>query len=78
MFGFLGIFTFLLICYASDFLLVQHGFLGLFVYYMAMVGWGGAYNLLYLIAENETPPEMLGATFSLGLSLGLLAASLAP
>jgi len=43
-----------------------------------MVGWGGAYNMLYLVSENEIPPEMLGATYSLGLSLGLLSASLSP
>ena len=78
MFGFVGIFTILLLYYAHDFLLMRHSFLGLIVYYIGMVGWGGAYNMVYLIAENETPPEMLGATFSLGLSLGLLAASLAP
>ena len=74
----MGITTFLLMYVGREFLLVRHSFIGLMVYYVGMVGWGGAYNMLYLFAENETPPEMLGATFSLGMSLGLLAASLAP
>jgi hypothetical protein len=54
------------------------GIHGMIFYYIAACGWGGAFNLLFIVAENETPPEMLGATFSLGLSLGLLSASLAP
>ena len=54
------------------------GINGLFFYYIAACGWGGAFNLLFIVAENETPPEILGATFSLGLSLGLLSGSLAP
>ena len=77
-FGIIGISSICLLYQYKDFLLQRHDFLGLMLYYIGMVGWGGAYNMLYLVAENETPPEMLGATFSLGLSLGLLSASLAP
>ena len=77
-FGIIGITLIFLLYLFKDFLLKKHDFLGLIIYYFGMVGWGGAYNMMYLVAENETPPEMLGATFSLGLSLGLLSASLAP
>ena len=55
-----------------------NGLLGYAIYYIGMVGWGGCYNVLYLIAEKETPPDMLGATFSLGMACGLLAASMSP
>lgn len=65
--------------YFSDVLLASGGgLLGYLIYYLGMVGWGGCYNVLYLIAEKETPPEMLGATFSMGMACGLLAASMSP
>jgi hypothetical protein len=47
-------------------------------YYVGMVGWGGCLNVLFMIAEKETPAEWLGATLSLGMASGLLAASLSP
>jgi hypothetical protein len=67
-----------IVYFGRAFLFDGTGIFGLILYYIGSVGWGGAFNLLFIVAENETPPEMLGATFSLGLSLGLLAASLAP
>jgi hypothetical protein len=64
--------------YRSVLLEGSGGLLGYVIYYFGMVGWGGCYNILYLIAEKETPPELLGATFSLGMACGLFAASLSP
>lgn len=68
----------LTVYYARDYILTEDAISGYFIYYIGMVGWGGCYNVLYLIAEKETPPEMLGATFSLGMAMGLLGASVSP
>lgn len=68
----------LLVYFARDFLFSGSGWLGLILYYIGMCGWGGAFNVIFMVAETETPPELLGATFSLGMSGGLLSASLSP
>lgn len=67
-----------LVYWMADDLLGETAILGYTIYYVGMVGWGGCINLLFIISEQYTPPEWLGATLSLGMASGLLAASLSP
>jgi hypothetical protein len=79
LFAIVGAAAIMLLYYNRDFLLGgTASLLGYSIYYIGMVGWGGCFNVLFLIAEKETPPDMLGATFSLGMACGLLAASMSP
>ena len=50
-------------------LLSGKGIPGIFYYFLAALSFSGVLNVTYLVVENETPPEYLGATMNLGLAV---------
>ena len=75
-FVFVAAFAMFVFYYMRETLLSGRGLSGMLVYYFAAAGFGGAFNIIFMIAESETPPEYLGATMNLSIAAGQLSVSL--